>query len=317
MRNKRYFVKNVLCLFLLAFSVFSCSENALDDVTKTQKFDHLSARSFFERNISALKIPDMFISEVETRANDAHFNGYRVDWDKFNYSENDRYYIYEFDLSTVGYELFPVMFSNDNGNISHIEQNTKIRSSLVIMKSKTIDSLRIFVNTLVGYMTNNEDLCTFNEDKSDFIGFQVFTDCEGNYLPSGYLYEEGTYERLHLKKYENNEYSQLPSIFFRVFKYTHTKVEEFIPGHMRVRCPHCGYLNDLPYVCQMCGELLPRDGDSEDGPVIGGGDCPHCGMSPCICDPCLRCGYDPCVCPDPNDGCIYCLSEDCSGECRN
>ena len=317
MRNKRYFVKNVLCLFLLAFSVFSCSENALDDVTKTQKFDHLSARSFFERNISALKIPDMFISEVETRANDAHFNGYRVDWDKFNYSENDRYYIYEFDLSTVGYELFPVMFSNDNGNISHIEQNTKIRSSLVIMKSKTIDSLRIFVNTLVGYMTNNEDLCTFNEDKSDFIGFQVFTDCEGNYLPSGYLYEEGTYERLHLKKYENNEYSQLPSTFFRVYMNVCTKGNEIgKPMHNWV-CEFCGYNNskDADH-CFMCGRAYSFNVEGNSG-IIGGAQCPHCGMNPCICDPCLRCGYDPCVCPDPNDGCIYCLSEDCSGECRN
>ena len=58
------------------------------------------------------------------------------------------------------------------------------------MKSKTTDSLKIFVNTLVGYMTNNEELCAFNEDKSDFRGFQIFTDCEGNYLPSGYLYQD-------------------------------------------------------------------------------------------------------------------------------
>lgn len=162
-------------------------------------------------------------------------------------------------------------------------------------------------------MTNNEELCTFNEDKSDFRGFLIFTDCEGNYFPSGYLYEEGSCSKLHLKRYDKSEYLQLPSVFLKIFKCHSVKVDEFIPGYMRVRCPYCGYLNDLPYVCQACGELLPRDGDSDDGPVIGGSDCPNCCMNPCICNPCMRCGYDPCVCPDPNDGCIYCYSEDCAG----
>ena len=317
MKHKLHLYKKLLCLFLFAFSVFSCSEKTFDEVIKTQDFDHLTAKSFFENNISTLKIPDMFISEVETRTTDSHLNGYRVDWSKFNYSENEDHYIYEFNLSTEGYKLYPAMFSNVNGNISHIEQEAKIKSSLVIMKSKTTDSLKIFVNTLVGYMTNKEDLCAFNEDKSDFRGFQIFTDCDGNCLSSGYLYKDNGGHKLYLKKYDKFEYSQLPLSFFRVFRHVDTKVDEFIPGYMRVRCPHCGYLNDLPYVCQMCGELLPRDGDSEDGPIIGGGDCPQCGMNPCVCDPCLRCGYDPCVCPDPNDGCIYCFSEDCVGECRN
>lgn len=318
MRHKQQFLKNALS-FLLAFSIISCSENAFDEVTKKHGFDHNSARHFFENNISEVQIPDMFISDTKTRS-DEDCSDYIIDWNNYNYSENSDYHIFEYPLHTIGYEFIPVMFTNVGGKISHIERGTKIRSSLIIMKSKVTDSLRVFTSTLVGYMTEGSEdkqLCAFNEDKSAFRGFQIFTDCNGNYLPSGYLYEDKGGHKLYLKKYDKSEYSQLPLSFFRVFRHVDTKVDEFIPGHMRVRCPHCGYLNDLPYVCQMCGELLPRDGDSEDGPIIGGGDCPQCGTNPCVCDPCLRCGYDPCVCPDPNDGCIYCYSEDCQGECRN
>ena len=173
MRHKQHFLKKVLSFFLLAFSTFSCSENVFDVVNTKEDFNHLSAKLFFESNISELKIPDMFVSGIETRTDNFQSNEYRVDWDKFIYSENESHYIYEFDLSTIGYNLFPALFTNENGKISYVEQDTKVKSSLVIMKCKTTDSLKIFVNTLVGYMTNNEELCTFNEDKSDFRGFQI------------------------------------------------------------------------------------------------------------------------------------------------
>ena len=39
-------------------------------------------------------------------------------------------YIYEFDLSTIGYNLFPALFTNENGKISYVEQDTKVKSSL-------------------------------------------------------------------------------------------------------------------------------------------------------------------------------------------
>ena len=189
-RYKRQLLKNLLGLFLLVLLTFSCSENVFDGVTPKNDFNQLSAKLFFENNISDIKIPNLFTSRTGTRVEDFHSNDYRVNWDTFIYSENKSHYIYEFDLNTVGYNLFPALFTNENGSISYVEQDTKVKSSLVIMKSKTTDSFKIFVNTLIGYMINNKELCAFNEDKSDFRGFQIFTDCEGNYLPSGYLYQD-------------------------------------------------------------------------------------------------------------------------------
>lgn len=315
MRHKQYFFKMVL-LLLLAISISSCSEKAFDEVSRHPDFNHLSAKMFFENNISTLKVPNMFLSKVvETRTSDLHFNEYNINWDKFNFSENEEDYIYEFGLSTKGYDLLPALFTNDNGKISYVEQDTKIMSSLVIMKSKKTDKLMIFVNTLVGYMINDKELCAFNEDKTDFRGFQIFSDCAGNYLPSGYLYEEKGAYQLYLKKYESAELSQLPSIFFRLCLNVETKGYGEQENNNNGLCHLCGFKNDSDDVrCFMCGTWLYS---GSDGPIGGGVECPHCGMNPCICNICMRCGYDPCVCPDPNDGCIYCYSIDCAGECRN
>ena len=87
MRHKQHFLKKVLSFFLLAFSTFSCSENVFDVVNTKEDFNHLSAKLFFESNISELKIPDMFVSGIETRTDNFQSNEYRVEWDMFIYSE--------------------------------------------------------------------------------------------------------------------------------------------------------------------------------------------------------------------------------------
>lgn len=97
---------------------------------------------------------------------------------------------------------------------------------------------------------------------------------------------------------------------------TGTKV--FAPDNgLKGVCTSCGAFLFDERTCIICGEPVQwQDGD-EGSSGSNTGPCPHCNMSPCICEPCPRCGYDPCVCVGPDEGCQYCYSVNCQGECRN
>lgn len=293
-------MKKLLYLFCIV-SLVACSKESAPQSASEQFFDLYTAKNLYAVHIDKIVIPNLFTSIAQTKGNylNEEFN---IQWENASYFNNKSSQGYEIPLDTK-IELIPILHYLENDTIKNITKNVKIYNSLIIQHLKNSDTVKIFINTIIGKYANNTgnstDTWSFNSAKENLYGYQIFSNTNGNYISNSFFYNQGAIYKMHLTRKNISEVMVLPAHFFSVYpKETITKAKQPGKGETAI-CPN-----------PECNYFL----------VFGDTYCPGCGnpvmWDVILGDYCYKCDSEPCECPGPDDGCIYCGSIDCFRECR-
>ena len=303
--------------------VLSCSQEFLNPESRNvqpsdSRFSQVQA--LFEAAGENISIPHILSSVSSTKGiGGSVAEGLLPDWSNCCEIENDTARIFEVPLS-YGAEVAPFLYSvTSEGDLDIVRKEIFLQSHLVIQQFKSTDSVRFFITTVVGNISDStfveNQLSPFSPwhwsgDRRGFRGYQFITDLGGE-LKVAYSYRNST--RREVSFTVHGKSSSCPDaknggFGFFIERHPLTKGYDecpvcWTPLYGADECPFCGYLIDELYII-------------EEGYTM----CSMCFRPTHLCDcpECIVCLSDPCLCEDPYEGyCPFCWSEYCSGECIN